>query len=83
MVSVSEDCMMKLWDVKSMKQSNDDVQVEPLYTYRGHTGPLFAVTANNGQLIDDTLIYSAGMEGVIRIWKVPKLLKESFPPSNG
>jgi len=48
MVSVSEDCMMKLWDVKSMKQSSDDVQVEPLYTYRGHTGPLFAVTSNNG-----------------------------------
>ena len=75
--------MMKLWDVKSMKQSNDEVQVEPLYTYRGHTGPLFAVTSNNGQLVDDTLIYSAGMEGVIRIWKLPNLLKEPFPPSDG
>jgi WD40 repeat protein len=29
-------------------------------------------------------IYSAGMEGVIRIWKVPKLNnKDPFPPSDG
>jgi WD40 repeat protein len=54
-----------------------------LHTYRGHTGPLYAVTANNGQLMDDTLIYSAGMEGVIRIWKLPKIEKHPFPTTDG
>ena len=69
MISVSEDCMMKLWDVKSFKNTESDI--EPLYTFRGHTGPLFALTTNHGRVPDETLIYSAGSEGVIRIWKVP------------
>ena len=44
LVSVSEDCMMKIWDVKSFKAGDDDI--EPIYTYRGHTEPLFALTTN-------------------------------------
>lgn len=49
LVSVSEDCMMKLWDVKMIRQTQpeDDIMIEPSYTYRGHTGPLFSVTVNN------------------------------------
>jgi striatin 1/3/4 len=44
MVTVSEDCMMKLWDVKAFRSSEEDI--EPLYTYRGHTEPLIALTTN-------------------------------------
>ena len=29
------------------------------------------------------MIYSAGSEGVIRVWKVPKLSKVQFPPNDG
>lgn len=48
MVSVSEDCMMKLWDIQIMKTAKADIDAsyEPLYTYRGHTGPLFALATN-------------------------------------
>jgi WD40 repeat protein len=81
MASVSEDCMLKLWDAKAFKNVShyNDSMIEPLHTYRGHTGPLFALTTNRGNQQDDTLIYSAGSEGVIRVWKVPKLIKERFP----
>jgi hypothetical protein len=57
--------------------------LEPSYTYRGHTGPLFSLTANNGKIVEDTLIYSAGSEGVIRIWKVPPLFKDKYGKSDG
>jgi hypothetical protein len=46
MVSVSEDCMMKLWDVKALRAANGEDDIEPIYTYRGHTEPLFALTTN-------------------------------------
>ena len=82
LASVSEDCMMKVWDAKAIKQANlinnDDEgsnkildNIVPSYTFRGHTGPLFSVTSNTSNSLDDTFLYSAGSEGVIRIWKMP------------
>ncbi len=35
LVSVSEDCMVKLWDIKGLKPESD--YIEPLHTYRGHS----------------------------------------------
>jgi WD40 repeat protein len=81
LVSVSEDCMVKLWDIKGLKPESD--YIEPLHTYRGHTKSLFAVTSNRAKVPDETLIYTAGQEGVIRIWKVPKPSKELYPTTNG
>lgn len=82
LVSVSEDCMMKIWDVKSFKAGDDDI--EPIYTYRGHTEPLFALTTNQRQLVEHTLIYSAGSEGIIRVWKVPQQIAPGkYPSSDG
>lgn len=49
MASVSEDCMLKLWDAKAFKNADNDSMIEPLHTYRGHTGPLFALTTNHGK----------------------------------
>ena len=81
LVSVSEDCMVKLWDIKGLK--SDQEYIEPVHTYRGHSSPLFAVTSNRGRVPEETLIYTAGKEGVIRIWKVPKPSKELYPQTNG
>lgn len=81
MVSVSEDCMVKLWDVKGLKPDLD--YIEPLHTFRGHSSSLFAVTSNRANIPDETLIYTAGKEGVIRIWKVPKRSNEPYPVTNG
>ena len=49
----------------------DDNLIEAEHTYRGHTGPLFALTTNNALDRDKALLYSAGSEGIIRIWKLP------------
>eukprot|EP00347_Sterkiella_histriomuscorum_P004608 403359819 len=90
LVSVSEDCMMKLWDVNKFQSLRpiDDQQIEPVHTFRGHTGPLFSVTSNHSQKPDDNLIYSAGSEGVIRVWRIPDINNyedkyDKLPKTNG
>lgn len=63
--SASEDGMVKLWDMKHDQ--------EALYTFRGHTGSLFSLTSNNSVDPRDAILYSAGIEGVIRVWQIPSL----------
>ena len=77
MASVSEDCTVKLWDVKLMHKNMSDgfgqgieFKSDPYFTLRGHTGPLFKIT---GSSINDRIIYTAGTEGIVKIWKVPDL----------
>jgi WD40 repeat protein len=77
MASVSEDCTVKLWDVKLMHKNMEDgfgkgieFKGDPYFTLRGHTGPLFKIT---GSSINDRIIYTAGNEGIVRIWSVPDL----------
>lgn len=59
MASVSEDCTVKLWSFKKIQESYNDKEgnIEPFFTMRGHTGPLFSVTGSNN------LLFTAGMEG--------------------
>jgi len=46
LATVSEDCMVKLWDVRKFSNATDSTHIEPYYTLRYHTGPLFAITGN-------------------------------------
>jgi striatin 1/3/4 len=43
--------------------------LEPYLVLRGHTGPLFSLATSPD---NSNLIYTAGNEGIIKIWKVPK-----------
>lgn len=77
MASVSEDCTVKLWDVKLMHKNMSDgfgegiqFKSDPYFTLRGHTGPLFKIT---GSSINDRIVYTAGNEGIVMIWKIPDL----------
>ena len=38
LVSVSEDCLVKIWDTRKFAA---DENVDPYYTMRDHSGPLF------------------------------------------
>lgn len=73
LATVSEDCTVKLWNLKGIDQANQDTDgnLEPYITLRGHTGPLFAVTG--GHPVHKKAIFTAGLEGVIRVWNLPAI----------
>lgn len=85
LVTVSEDCMVKLWDVKGLKKNSapHPARIEPCFSYRGHTGPLFSVCVGSGLQPSSHFFYTAGSEGIIRIWAVPSVDGSKFPRTNG
>ena len=72
LASASEDCSIKLWDISSFEGFNENTQLESYYSLRGHRKSIFTITGNS--VGDEQLLYSAGEEGIIRIW-------ELLPPS--
>jgi len=43
------------------------LDVEPLYTFRSHTGPVFCLAiSKNGEHC-----YSGGLDNVIKVWSMP------------
>ena len=73
MVSISEDCTVKLWSLKGLEQQYEETEgnPEPYITIRGHTGPLFSITGPNNS--HDKVIFTAGSEGVIRAFNIPQI----------
>ena len=80
MATISEDCMIKLWNLSDMDRrfaeasSNETSNMEPYLTLRGHTGPLLCVTGVNDSARkseNKNLLFTAGIEGTIRVWNVP------------
>jgi len=51
MATVSEDCMVKLWNLSDLDRqyteasSTDNIQMMPYLTLRGHTGPILCSTS--------------------------------------
>jgi WD40 repeat protein len=66
LVSISEDCLVKVWSLKNINYTNPG-EIEPYLILRGHTGPLFSLALGPD---DSNIIYTAGNEGVIKIWKI-------------
>lgn len=56
----------------------------PYISLRGHTGPIFSLaTASSTTSINDNLIFTAGNDGIIKIWNIPKLEDvKSYGPSH-
>lgn len=78
MATISEDCMVKLWSLaeieRKMSEQNDSSAIEPYFTLRGHTGPLLSIAGVNDvqrSSENKNLIFTAGIEGNIRVWNVP------------
>lgn len=69
LISVSEDCLIKVWSLNNVHYSSQNGDLEPYLTLRGHTGPLYCTERG---LKDTNLIYTGGNEGLVQIWTIPK-----------
>lgn len=56
LVSVSEDCTMKLWSIKNLQD------MSCMGTIREHSGPIFTLAHGSHR------VFSGGMEGIVRAW---------------
>mmetsp|Transcript_7358 Transcript_7358/g.13643 ORF Transcript_7358/g.13643 Transcript_7358/m.13643 type:complete len:454 (+) Transcript_7358:1040-2401(+) len=68
LVSASEDCTLRLWDV-----AKTEADVEPYATLRGHIFPILSMTVGFGYpgVSSGQLAFSADISGILRVWEVP------------
>lgn len=80
MATISEDCMVKIWNLSDLDRkyaessSTENTSMEPYLTLRGHGGPLLCVTSitdASRQSENKNLLFTAGIEGTIRVWNIP------------
>jgi len=66
LLSGSEDGTAKLWNLDFLGNTKKSmVDIDPIYTYRGHMGPVLTVD------ISEDICYTGGLDSTIRSWKVP------------
>lgn len=68
LVSVSEDCLIKIWSLNYLFSNSQYKVLDPYLTLRGHTGPLYCTERG---IDGSNLLYTGGNEGLIQIWNVP------------
>ncbi|XP_036380527.1 striatin-4-like [Megalops cyprinoides] len=71
LLSASEDGTLKLWNLNKAvhPKKNAAIDVEPIYTFRAHSGPVLCLTLGE----DAESCYSGGLDGMVRCWKIPDL----------
>ncbi|TXT04838.1 hypothetical protein VHUM_03921 [Vanrija humicola] len=81
LATVGDDCTVKVWslDAPSIMSSSLKplaAELEPIATYRGHTGPVTAVTISSSLGV----IFSASADCTIRLWKLPARDHDPYAP---
>ncbi|XP_057699942.1 striatin-like [Corythoichthys intestinalis] len=69
LVTASDDGTLKLWNLDKTTPTKKcaSVDVEPIYSFRGHSGAVLCVTmSGNGEQC-----FSGGLDGTIQSWNVP------------
>ncbi|KAJ3052367.1 Striatin-3 [Rhizophlyctis rosea] len=76
LLSASEDNTTKVWNLAGTDNRNGKgpIDVEPIDTLRGHTGPVTSVVVS----ADGDWCYTGSTDATIRVWKMPSLTKEKY-----
>ncbi|XP_063986956.1 striatin isoform X2 [Diachasmimorpha longicaudata] len=69
LITASDDHTLKLWNLQKTvpAKKSASLDVEPLYTFRSHTGPVLCL----GMCSTGSRCYSGGLDGMIHCWSVP------------
>ncbi|KAL5270010.1 hypothetical protein ACHWQZ_G003479 [Mnemiopsis leidyi] len=68
--TASDDSTLRMWDVDALnlyKKGGPDV--EPLYTFRGHSGPVLCCSCANSA--NEILLFSGSADSTVRYWRLP------------
>eukprot|EP00002_Diphylleia_rotans_P009355 TRINITY_DN1947_c0_g2_i1.p1 TRINITY_DN1947_c0_g2~~TRINITY_DN1947_c0_g2_i1.p1 ORF type:complete len:675 (+),score=143.54 TRINITY_DN1947_c0_g2_i1:58-2082(+) len=79
LVSASEDGTAKLWNLRYVgsvgtKKTINSPDIEPIFTYRGHIGPIFTVSISKQR----DVFFTAGSDATIRQWELPGVNEEPY-----
>nr|DBA26847.1 TPA: hypothetical protein GDO54_011053 [Pyxicephalus adspersus] len=69
LITASEDHTLKMWNLQKTApaKKSASLDVEPIYTFRAHRGPVLCVVmSSNGEQC-----YSGGTDGIIQSWNTP------------
>ena len=69
LITASEDQTLKMWNLQKTITSKKSTQldVEPVYTFRGHTGPVLCLCVSSA----GDFCFSGGVDGTVRFWTLP------------
>lgn len=69
LITASEDHTLKLWNLQKtvLTKKSAGLDVEPLYTFRAHTGPVLCLAMST----TGEQCYSGGLDGAIHCWNLP------------
>lgn len=69
LITASDDNTLKLWNLQKTvaAKKSASLDVEPLYTFRSHDGPVLSLAMN----ATGEQCYSGGADGKIRCWTIP------------
>ncbi|KAJ0175445.1 hypothetical protein K1T71_008604 [Dendrolimus kikuchii] len=79
LVTASEDHTLKLWNLQRTvpAKKSAGLDVEPLYTFRAHTAPVLCLAMGAPRSEE---LYSAGLDGTIRLWNLPPPTADPYDP---
>ncbi|XP_064600023.1 striatin-3-like isoform X2 [Liolophura sinensis] len=69
LLTASEDHTLKLWNLQKTLPAKKatSLDVEPVYTFRGHIGPVLSLTVS----ASGEQCFSGGMDATIKCWNIP------------
>ncbi|XP_026315637.1 striatin-3 isoform X2 [Hyposmocoma kahamanoa] len=79
LVTASEDHTLKLWNLQRTvpAKKSAGLDVEPLYTFRGHTAPVLCLAMGAPRSEE---CFSGGLDGTIRVWNLPPPTADPYDP---
>ena len=69
LITASEDQTLKMWNLQKTitTKKSTNLDVEPVYTFRGHTGPVLCLCVSGA----GDFCFSGGVDASVRCWAIP------------